>query len=647
MSGVELATAWIRLVPSMEGVQDTLAKEFGGPKTEGLGTDAGKKYSKGVGAGLGGLAKVIGGAFIVQQVSSFIQDSVAGLSRIETINAQTASAIAATGGAANITAGEVEALALSIEGATATEAEAVQEGANMLLTFKNLKNEAGAGNDIFNQSVTALTDMSRAMGSDPKTAAIQLGKALNDPVAGISALSRVGIQFTDDQKALIESLVESGDVMGAQKIILGELNSQFGGSGAAYAATYEGQVALLSDSFGDLVQTVMSAVMPALNTLVPMLTGFFTWLGSNQGVLIAFATVMGVVLVAAFFAWAASIWASTVALLANPVTWIILAIVALIAILVLLVMNWDAVVAWVTEIWSGFIAWMASVGESFAAWWNGFWDGFETTINGAWASFTAWVSATWNGFIAWIQSVGAGLAAWWTGFWAGIGAAISGAWTSFTGTVSGVWNGFIGNVKAVGAGLSSWWNGLWTGIATRISSAWSSMVSGAQSAWSGFDSWLRGAGGKISSWWNSLWSGVGSFFSGIWNGLVGTARSAMNRVLGVVNDILGGIERVASGIAGVFGGSISLPRIPGLAEGATVKPRAGGTLAILAEAGRAESVVDTGLMNRALKEGLPGEGDRVSQVHKHYNVKVPRDAFRSWNAFESFLENIDHHAELA
>jgi hypothetical protein len=57
--------------------------------------------------------------------------------------------------------------------------------------------------------------------------AIQLGKALNDPIAGISALSRVGVTFTEEQKATIESMVKMGDVAGAQKLILAELAREF------------------------------------------------------------------------------------------------------------------------------------------------------------------------------------------------------------------------------------------------------------------------------------------------------------------------------------------------------------------------------------------------------------------------------------
>ncbi|MEO7836977.1 MAG: hypothetical protein ABIS21_04990, partial [Acidimicrobiales bacterium] len=106
-------------------------------------------------------------------------------------------------------------------------------GANMLLTFTNIRNTAGKGNDVFTQATKTLLDMSVALGTDASTSAIQLGKALNDPIAGIGALSRVGVTFTAQQKAVIKSLVDTGDVAGAQKVILAELNREFGGSAQA------------------------------------------------------------------------------------------------------------------------------------------------------------------------------------------------------------------------------------------------------------------------------------------------------------------------------------------------------------------------------------------------------------------------------
>jgi hypothetical protein len=202
---------------------------------------------------------------------AIIAKNAQSLARIERITAQTESVLKSTGTTANGTAKDISNLAGSLENLTATEAETIQEGANLLLTFKNIQNQAGAGNDIFNQTTAAMVDVARAMGTNASTEAIRLGKALNDPIKGISALSRVGIQFTEDQKAQIKALQQSGDLMGAQKIILAELQSQFGGSGAAYAKTFSGQLELMGHELGTIGEEATMAVMPALQGLVEQL----------------------------------------------------------------------------------------------------------------------------------------------------------------------------------------------------------------------------------------------------------------------------------------------------------------------------------------------------------------------------------------
>lgn len=248
------------------GDEKDLLKSFGAveKKADGMGSHLKKA------AGLMGAGLAAAGAAAV----AFGAASIKAFAESEQVAAQTAAVIKSTGGAAKATADEVGALALEIQNYSGISDEAVQSGANMLLTFKNIKNEAGAGNDIFNQSVKILADMSTAMGTDMSSSAIQLGKALNDPIAGISALSRVGIQFTDDQKKAIERMVETNNIAGAQKLILAELESQFGGSAKAAGDTFAGQLNILKESFGGVQEAVgQMLVKEALPGLIAGFTG--------------------------------------------------------------------------------------------------------------------------------------------------------------------------------------------------------------------------------------------------------------------------------------------------------------------------------------------------------------------------------------
>ena len=109
---------------------------------------------------------------------------------------------------------------------------------------------------------------------------MQVGKALNDPIAGIGALSRVGVTFTDQQKEQIKALSESGDMLGAQRVILAELATEFGGSAAASVNTFSGQMIVLQEQTGAAFEQIGTALLPVLvrfgtfagETLVPILT---------------------------------------------------------------------------------------------------------------------------------------------------------------------------------------------------------------------------------------------------------------------------------------------------------------------------------------------------------------------------------------
>lgn len=151
------------------------------------------------------------------------------------VGKQTNAVLKSTGGAANISAKGVGDLANSLSLKSGIDDEAIQSGENLLLTFKSVKNAVGEGNDVFNQATKAALDMSVAFKQDMKSSTIQLGKALQDPIKGISALSRIGVSFTKGQKDQIAAMVKTGQTAKAQGIILKAVNDQVAGSAAAQA----------------------------------------------------------------------------------------------------------------------------------------------------------------------------------------------------------------------------------------------------------------------------------------------------------------------------------------------------------------------------------------------------------------------------
>ena len=162
--------------------------------------------------------------------------------------AQLNAVLESTGSIAGKTSAELQDLASSLQSVTTFGDEAVIGASSLLLTFKEIR---GVN---FDRTLESILDVSVAMKQDLKSSAVQVGKALNDPITGLSALSRVGITFTDTQKDLIKSMAETGDIAGAQVKILEELESQFKGSARAARQTLGGALDALSNSFGDLLE---------------------------------------------------------------------------------------------------------------------------------------------------------------------------------------------------------------------------------------------------------------------------------------------------------------------------------------------------------------------------------------------------------
>lgn len=140
-----------------------------------------------------------------------------------------------------------------------------------LLTFVKIQG------DVFDQAQQNVVDYAAKLNIDLKSASLQVGKALNDPVKGINALARAGVQFTDEQKKLIKSLVDTGREADAQKIILKELEMQFGGTAKAISETGLGPVQQLKNDIGDLSESMGAILIPYVKTLAIKIKSLAQW----------------------------------------------------------------------------------------------------------------------------------------------------------------------------------------------------------------------------------------------------------------------------------------------------------------------------------------------------------------------------------
>lgn len=269
---MEIASAFVTVAPSARGFGRQLDSEVSGEVS---------KSGKGIGSKFGSALKVgavaaVGGAVLA---AGFVKGAIGEAREAQKVGALTNAVIKSTGGIANVTAKDVGTLSSAISKKIGVDDEAIQAGQNMLLTFGNVRNEVGKGNDVFNQATIAASDMAAAFGGDAVSNSKMLGKALNDPTKGVSALTRVGVSFTQQQKDQIKSMQESGNMLGAQKIILGEVSKQTKGAAAASATAGD----KFKVAFGNLQEGVGTALLPALDAGLTGATKLTDFLTANLG----------------------------------------------------------------------------------------------------------------------------------------------------------------------------------------------------------------------------------------------------------------------------------------------------------------------------------------------------------------------------
>lgn len=350
------------------------------------------KSSRGIGGAFRSAKGYIAAAGIgaaVGGITTFLHGMVDEAREAEKVSRSTAQGIATIGASSWTSAKQIGDLSQSISQKIGVDDELIQTSANLLLTFKNVRNEAGKNNDIFNRATMAAQDLSAKGFGSADSAAKMLGKALNDPLKGITALSRAGVTFTQGQKDQIKSMVESGNLLGAQKIIMGELEAQVGGTAEATATAGD----KMAVTWANFQENLGTAVLPILDGLLTKLSGVLEWAGQNP------------VIVGALIAITAGMWLLNAALAANPIVLVIGLVAALAVALIAL--------------------WQKSA--AFRGFFIGMWNGIKSLVG----TVVGWIKDRWNGLVSWFK---------------GIPAAIGRALGSLGSIISGVFKGAVNMV---------------------------------------------------------------------------------------------------------------------------------------------------------------------------------------------------------
>ena len=283
---------------------------------------------------------------------------------------------------------KLQASADNLGKATLFNEEDFRQGFGLLTSFGNI------GVENYEKVAMAAANVAQVSGTDVSSSFMQLAKALNDPVKGLSALSRSGIQFTEDQKAMIESMVAAGDTAGAQQMILAELEKQYGGTAVAAA----GGAAGVKDTFGEAMydlnvaigKVVNEALPPLLNGLTTIINAFTSLPGPVQSVIVAIGGLAAVAVVLAPIVSAVTTLGPLISGLVGIIGGVVTALT-----------GGGGIMAAIAAVFSGPVGWIALVVAAGVAIYT-----FRDQIGAAFAKIGEFIQAAWNLYKSiWIDPV--------------------------------------------------------------------------------------------------------------------------------------------------------------------------------------------------------------------------------------------------
>ena len=234
-------------------------------------------------SGLGGIAGAVSvGTLIatgiqgaIGSVKAFFSNAQAAWVQGEQTQAQLAATIKSTGNAAGRTVEQLNQLSTELMHQTGINSDLIAQAEALLLTFTNISGE------VYDSTLPVIVNMSKALGENLKNSAIRAGKALSDPISGFSELKEAGIMFSEEQKRVCRRLQETGDLAGAQKIILDELAKTFGGVAEAVSKTNSGQleafntrIEKVQENIGGFITAIKAANLNALEPFIRLLEKF-------------------------------------------------------------------------------------------------------------------------------------------------------------------------------------------------------------------------------------------------------------------------------------------------------------------------------------------------------------------------------------
>lgn len=446
MSGTELGSAYISVGLGTNSLAGEIREAFGGAGAAGAGAGdaAGRNFSgrfsgfmksaalpaAGVLGGIGLMAKNFGELAATAEQNIGAVETVFGAAsgQVQEFASQSANAVGLSSSSYN---------ELSAITGTALKAAGVSV------------DELAGKNDAL---ITRGADMASVFGGSTAEAVGAMGAAFRGE---FDPLERYGLTLTAAQVSA-ELAARGQDKLGGAALeaakkqatmdLIMQQSASNAGNFAREADTASGAQERSTAAWEDASAKLGEQLLPIMTAVAQKVSEMATWISENSGLVTGLAIGVGV-LAAAIGVWSVVQGILNLVMLASPVTWIVLGIIALIAAIVLLVLNWEAVVSFLTQVWGGFVNWVIQIVDGFVVWWNQVWAAVGQFISDTWNNIVNWVTAAINNVWNTITSVVGSILATWNKFWGDVGAKVSEIWESIKTGVSRGIDAVVGFVR--------------------------------------------------------------------------------------------------------------------------------------------------------------------------------------------------------
>ena len=240
------------------------------------------KSISGIGKTVRTVRNVVGGALGAAGVGLSLKTLIDAGGEAEQTTAQMNAVLKSTHGIAGMTTKQLNELADAQQGMTTYSENSTKQAENLMLTFTKI------GKNVFPSSISAAEDMATALHTDVNSSVMLIGKALGNlslnskgAVQGLTALKKSGVNFTNAENQQIAAMLKHNNVAGAQKLVIKELETEFGGSAKAAGQTVTGQMTIIKNTLHSTLEHIGLMILPTIRALLPQVTGMLKQAAAN------------------------------------------------------------------------------------------------------------------------------------------------------------------------------------------------------------------------------------------------------------------------------------------------------------------------------------------------------------------------------